>query len=136
MLTVCRPGCNKPYSESENSGIKCRFHSGKPIFHDLKKGWSCCQVAAYEWSEFEKLTGCCTGPHSNEKHDTEFWQSSTVAHAGNALEKEKIAAMKTAADFNREQEEAKKRKEQEEQKKREQEGAQAEKIPVVSHHNT
>ena len=40
--------------------------------------------------------------------------------------------MKTAADFNREQEEAKKRKEEEDKKKKEQEGAQAERIPVVS----
>ena len=72
------------YKESENSGAACRFHSGKPIFHDLKKGWSCCQSVAYEWDEFEKIQGCCMGkmkftidfflgPHSDEKHDTEFW---------------------------------------------------------------
>ena len=65
--------------------MSCRFHSGKPIFHDLKKGWSCCNAAAYEWSEFEKLEGCCIGPHSDEKTETEFWQSSTVAHATNGI---------------------------------------------------
>ena len=102
-LIIFRPGCNKHYSEAENNGTACRFHSGKPIFHDLKKGWSCCQAVAYEWAEFEKLTGCCIGPHTDEKQEaTEFWQSSTVANASNALEKERIASLKTAADFNRE----------------------------------
>lgn len=29
------------------------------------------------------LTSCRVGPHSEEKQETEFWQSSTVAHATN-----------------------------------------------------
>ena len=83
---------------------------------------------AYEWSEFEKLEGCCIGPHTDEKQEaTEFWQSSTVANASNAIEKERIAALKTAADFNREQEEKKKA---EEAKKAAE--ATAAKNPVVS----
>ena len=39
---ILRPGCNKNYKDSENNGTSCKFHSGKPIFHDLKKGWACC----------------------------------------------------------------------------------------------
>ncbi len=33
-----------------------------------------------------------------------FWRSQTVEHATNAVEKERIAQLKTAADFNKEQE--------------------------------
>ena len=103
-----RGGCNKEYKDSENTAISCKFHSGKPIFHDLKKGWTCCNVIVYEWEEFKKIEPCCTGPHSNEVEDQGFYQSSTVTHAKNAVEKEKQAQVKTAADFNREQEEKQK----------------------------
>jgi hypothetical protein len=37
-----RPGCLKKYKESENKENSCHHHPGKPIFHDLKKGWDCC----------------------------------------------------------------------------------------------
>ncbi len=33
-----------------------------------------------------------------------FWRSQTVENASNAVEKDRIAQMKTAADFNKEQE--------------------------------
>ena len=64
-----RPGCNKRYKESENSQSACAFHNGPPIFHDLRKGWSCCQVIVYDWEEFEKIPGCCTGMHTDEKQE-------------------------------------------------------------------
>ena len=86
-----RPGCTKSYKDSENSAISCKFHSGKPIFHDLKKGWSCCNIIVYEWDEFQKIEPCCTGLHSDQIEDTEFWRSQTVQNASNALEKERIA---------------------------------------------
>jgi len=67
VSTKCkRPGCNKQYLKSDNDGTKCSFHNGKPMFHDLKKGWSCCNQVAYEWPEFEKLKGCCIGEHSDD----------------------------------------------------------------------
>lgn len=92
-----RPGCNKNYKESDNNALACKFHSGKPIFHDLKKGWACCDQVAYEWDEFEKIVGCCTGKmtlnmipsflgsHSDVKQDSEFWKSSTVENASNGI---------------------------------------------------
>ena len=104
-----RPGCNKPFLESDNDGTKCRFHSGKPIFHDQRKGWECCKQTCYDWTEFEALVGCCIGQHTSdpEAAKTEFWRSSTVEHASEAVRKQEIAAMRTAEDFNREQDEAK-----------------------------
>jgi disease resistance protein len=79
-----RPGCAKKYQESQNSSVACKFHNGKPIFHDLKKGWTCCNIIVYEWEEFQKIQGCCTGAHSDEKLEGDlFYQSSTVAHATN-----------------------------------------------------
>ena len=95
--------------DADNDGTKCKFHSGKPIFHDLKKGWACCNQIAYEWEEFERIVGCCMGAHTDDQAaaETTFWQSSTVAHADNAIRKAEIAQLKTAADFNREQEEKK-----------------------------
>ena len=103
-LKCKRAGCNKKYKESENTHSSCKFHNGKPIFHDIKKGWACCNKIVYDWDEFEKIEGCCTGKHSNVKQDSGFWKSSTVQNAENAIKKDEIR-IKTAADFNREQEE-------------------------------
>ena len=100
-----RPGCGKDYSDSLNNGAACHFHSGKPIFHDIKKGWECCQKIVYDWDDFQKIEGCCIGPHSDEVQDVEFWKSNTVSHAQVGAEKAEIAKMRTAADFNKEQEE-------------------------------
>ncbi len=104
-----RAGCNKWYLDAENDGTKCRFHPGKPIFHDLRKGWACCNQIVYEWSEFEAIVGCCLGEHTDDPAaaDQGFWSSSTVANATTAVKKQEIAAMRTAADFNREEEEKK-----------------------------
>ena len=104
-----RPGCNKYYLDANNDGTKCKFHAGKPIFHDLKKGWACCNQIVYEWAEFEKLVGCSIAAHTDDPDagNADFWRSSTVANASNAIERERIAAMRTAADFNREEEEKK-----------------------------
>ena len=53
--------------------------------------------------------GCAIGSHSDDPEvaKTQFYQSSTVAHADNAIKKANLAELKTAADFNREQEEKK-----------------------------
>ena len=68
-LILCkRPGCGKYYNPDDNTdGTACRFHPGKPIFHDIKKGWDCCGVVVYDWDEFQKIPGCAMGVHSNEK---------------------------------------------------------------------
>lgn len=68
-----RNGCKKQFKESENTSDACKFHPGKPLFHDLKKGWTCCnvessfylkfkkQVIVYDWDEFEKIPTCAVG---------------------------------------------------------------------------
>ena len=48
------------------------------------------------------------GPHSDQALETEFWKSSTVSNAKTGIEKEE-KRVKTAADFNREEEEKAKR---------------------------
>ena len=50
--------------------IIIRFHPGKPIFHDCKKGWDCCKGVAYDWEEFKLLEGCSLGKHSDVKEET------------------------------------------------------------------
>ena len=104
-----RPGCNKHFLEEGNGATSCKFHSGQPIFHDLKKGWACCQQICYDWDEFQAIVGCCTAAHSSDPAAAtdEFWRSSTVEHASTAVKKQEIAAMRTAEDFNREADEAK-----------------------------
>ncbi|CAB1119694.1 unnamed protein product [Ectocarpus sp. CCAP 1310/34] len=57
-------GCNQYYDEADNSDTACRFHTGPPIFHDTRKGWSCCKKRVYDWDEFEQLEGCQAGRHS------------------------------------------------------------------------
>lgn len=99
-----RGGCNKTYYESKNTENSCRFHPGKPIFHDIKKGWDCCGKIVYDWDEFEKIEGCCTGKCSDDVEVAGFWQSKTVANADAGLQKAE-ARLKTADDFNREEEE-------------------------------
>ena len=98
-----RGGCNKYYDDASNSQTACQFHSGKPIFHDIKKGWDCCGKIVYDWDDFEKIEGCCVGMHSDDVEVAGFWQSKTVQNAETGLVKEQ-ARLKTAADFNREEE--------------------------------
>lgn len=45
-------GCNATFTEAENSDTACRFHTAPPVFHDTKKGWSCCPKRVYDWDEF------------------------------------------------------------------------------------
>ena len=107
-----RPGCNKMYLESENSDTNCLYHPGKPIFHDLKKGWDCCGKIAWEWPEFEKIVGCTKGRCTDDKSvaQKEFYSSQTVAHASNAIKKADLTVVKTAADFNAEEQKKKEEK--------------------------
>ena len=62
-----RKGCMKKYTEDENTEGACSYHPGKPIFHDLKKGWTCCNKIVYDWDEFQKLPGCESGKHTDTK---------------------------------------------------------------------
>ena len=58
-------GCTaKSFIEGDNNDAACQHHVGEPVFHDLKKYWSCCTAKpAYDWDEFMKLPTCTVGAH-------------------------------------------------------------------------
>ncbi|KAF4751507.1 Integrin beta-1-binding protein 2, partial [Perkinsus olseni] len=56
-------GCGKEYDPEDNAEGCCHCHDGKPIFHDLKKEWSCCGARSYDWDDFMALPKCKTGKH-------------------------------------------------------------------------
>lgn len=127
-----RPGCGKKYQEESNTEESCHFHDGKPIFHDIKKGWTCCNKLVYDWDEFTKLVGCKTGKHSDVKQESEFFKSNTVSKAQAGIDKSNVggnnnnnnnlkvaAPIKTIEEHEKEQkikEEAKKKAEEEKPK--------------------
>ena len=75
-LFICaNKGCAKrAFSDEENNDTACNFHSGQPVFHDLKKYWGCCNpggdsgtgMIAYDWDEFMLLKTCQVGPHAKK----------------------------------------------------------------------
>lgn len=106
---ICkRNGCRKKYQESDNSEGVCKYHPGKPIFHDCKKGWTCCNITVYDWDEFEKIEGCATEKHSDikvkPKDGQEFFKSSTVSNAEKSISNGAMQPTKTIDEFNKEQE--------------------------------
>ncbi|OMJ78063.1 hypothetical protein SteCoe_22219 [Stentor coeruleus] len=107
-------GCQKDFLEEENTDIACRYHAGPVIFHDVKKGYSCCNVIVYDWDEFSQIPGCQRGRHTDVKRSSDFWKSSTVGNAERSIQNPGVK-IKTIEDFDRELEE-KRKKEAEERK--------------------
>jgi disease resistance protein len=107
-------GCQQDYDEEANSDSACRYHAGPVIFHDVKKGYSCCNVVVYDWDEFSQIPGCQIGRHTDEKKSSAFWKSNTVANAERSLQKDG-PKIKTIEELDRELEE-KRKKEAEERK--------------------
>lgn len=104
------PGCQRDYLEAENSDTACRYHSGKPIFHDVKKGWACCNQIVYDWDEFARIPGCQQGRHSDEKRSTEFQPSQIVENAQRALDRDsRNRPIRNIEDYEREEEEKQKK---------------------------
>ncbi|KAF8822168.1 CHORD protein [Cardiosporidium cionae] len=60
-------GCHALYYPEENSSTACVYHTGKPIFRDTKKLWSCCQASSYEWDQFLQIVPCTTGFHKPKR---------------------------------------------------------------------
>ncbi|CEM04625.1 unnamed protein product [Vitrella brassicaformis CCMP3155] len=68
LLKRCRRhGCHAEYREEENHDQACCYHPGWPVFHDLKKSWTCCNASSYDWDDFMKIPGCARGFHTTEK---------------------------------------------------------------------
>jgi CHORD len=96
-------GCSQFYAESENSGTACSHHIAPPIFHDTKKGWSCCEKRVYDWDEFQAIPGCVVGPHSSEDPAQQFAESPTAvaaAAAEAAAAKAGAPAVRSIEDYN------------------------------------
>jgi len=65
--TCKNPGCGEKFRERENREDSCKFHKGKPIFHERNKGWSCCangKKCVYDFDEFLLIPTCSIGRHS------------------------------------------------------------------------
>ncbi|XP_022647802.1 cysteine and histidine-rich domain-containing protein 1-like isoform X1 [Varroa destructor] len=60
-------GCAQNFDENENKYDACRYHPGVPVFHDVYKGWSCCNKKTIDFTEFLNIKGCSVGPHSSVK---------------------------------------------------------------------
>ena len=118
-IKCMRPGCGKHYIEAENNDTACKYHPGKPIFHDIKKGWTCCNKIVYDWDEFTKLEGCEVSSHSNVKQEAEFFKSQTVSNAQKGIDNSQQVKVKSIDEHEKEQkakEEEKKKLEQDKPK--------------------
>lgn len=112
-----RQGCRKEYKDSENNESACCYHDGKPIFHDVKKGWTCCNVIVYDWDEFMQIKGCKIAAHTDEpQSETSFYKSNTVSNAEKSISSTTPDKIKDIKDYEQEQ-----KRLQEEKKKNEQE---------------
>ncbi|KAG5191019.1 chp-1 [Tribonema minus] len=84
-LLRCRNyGCGARYAEADNHARACAHHTAPPVFHDTKKGWSCCAKRVYDWDEFQAIAGCATGPHSTVDPKVQIAPSPTAVAAAAA----------------------------------------------------
>lgn len=64
VQTCKNTGCGNKFTERENHDKACSYHPGPPIFHERKKGWSCCDVHVWDFDEFCAIPPCKVGPHN------------------------------------------------------------------------
>jgi hypothetical protein len=77
-------GCQTWYDPAANEEGEpaCRHHVAPPMFHDTKKGWTCCRDRlVYDWADFELIEGCTAGRHSQTDPGVKFQKSPTIAAA-------------------------------------------------------
>lgn len=103
-------GCNKFFTEEENSDTACRHHVAPPIFHDRIKGWTCCKdKKAYDWEEFQAIEGCTVGRHSTVATGQKVFADSPTITACNEAEKRNPGqgpTLKSIDDYNKQNPEA------------------------------
>ena len=58
-------GCvDKSFLQEENHETACQHHVGEPVFHDLKKYWSCCKdKVTWDFDDFMKIETCTKSAH-------------------------------------------------------------------------
>ncbi|XP_055377534.1 cysteine and histidine-rich domain-containing protein morgana [Condylostylus longicornis] len=67
MLQCYNRGCGKKFNADENTDESCCHHPGEPFFHDVYKGWLCCNKKTIDFTEFLNIKGCTLSKHSNIK---------------------------------------------------------------------
>ena len=98
-------GCLKEYYEKDNVEGCCKYHDGKPMFHDTKKGWTCCNQVAYDWDEFQKIAPCKVGKHTDiPLNKIDFYKSDTVSNAQKAINNNEKVKVMNINDYNKAQE--------------------------------
>ncbi|KAJ2616956.1 hypothetical protein H4S08_000554 [Coemansia sp. RSA 1365] len=81
MLTCTRNGCGQSYEETSNDAMACQYHPGRPVFHEGKKGWKCCDPRVHSFDEFLEIGGCKLGTHSSEpKHKDDPFKADLTKH--------------------------------------------------------
>lgn len=75
--TCKRPGCGSKFRERDNADDACKHHAGAPIFHETKKGWSCCTAdkLVYDFDDFLKIPPCAVGRHDANAAPLTFQRS-------------------------------------------------------------
>ncbi len=113
-----RQGCRKEYTDAENTDTTCAYHDGKPIFHDVKKGWTCCNVNRYDWDEFMQIQGCKKAAHTDQAaSETTFFKSNTITNAEKGISTaQPVKDIKAYEDEQKRILEEKKKKEEEKPK--------------------
>ncbi len=78
MLRCKNYGCQQLFSEEDNVEGSCKSHCAPPIFHDTRKGWSCCKdKMVYDWDEFQAIPPCTSTRHSTIDPKLAFAKSSS-----------------------------------------------------------
>ncbi|KAL1512106.1 hypothetical protein AB1Y20_005376 [Prymnesium parvum] len=91
-------GCQCEYTEAENSESACRHHAARPIFHDTRKWWSCCDgVKVYSFDELLSIPGCEVGRHSSVPPLEEQQREAEMKAATNKVLEMHMAASKPDA---------------------------------------
>eukprot|EP01113_Clastostelium_recurvatum_P041007 TRINITY_DN6453_c0_g1_i2.p1 TRINITY_DN6453_c0_g1~~TRINITY_DN6453_c0_g1_i2.p1 ORF type:complete len:331 (-),score=84.54 TRINITY_DN6453_c0_g1_i2:5-955(-) len=67
MIECTNNGCNQKFTLSDNHPEACLFHPGVAVFHEGRKGWSCCKRRVDSFDEFLDIPGCASGSHSDAK---------------------------------------------------------------------
>eukprot|EP00124_Ichthyophonus_hoferi_P000992 Ihof_evm4s44 gene=Ihof_evmTU4s44 len=57
-------GCQQDFDPQSNNNKACLYHSGKPVFHEGWKYWSCCEQKRHtSFNDFMMVVGCERGVH-------------------------------------------------------------------------
>lgn len=60
--TTCgNHGCRKKFNVNDVNEEPCHYHPNPPLFHDGKKGYTCCNVHVYDFDDFMKIPTCAVG---------------------------------------------------------------------------